>query len=239
MMSMPVKVIFANNSLRNYQYLIYGDKTVCLDPFSSQQIFNELKKDKKTVDILINTHHHYDHIRGNKDILQKENCLYQKDFLEIDLGHKARLIKVETPGHTMDSVCFLLEYDNQKEALFTGDSLFIGGVGHCRDGDVKALGESLLLFNGICEPQTKLYIGHDYWESNKKFAQTYYKADQALMKAIKKRDEKQTTWSLWEDEKEHNVFLKVLYDDTFRDTFFSSMKPIEAFCQMRALKDQF
>jgi rhodanese-related sulfurtransferase len=70
-----------------------------------------------------------------------------------------RLQAIHTPGHTLDSMCLLLE-----DRLFTGDTLLIGGTGRTDlpTGDPDALYDSL--FNGILklDPALKIFPAHDY-----------------------------------------------------------------------------
>ena len=57
------------------------------------------------------------------------NIIVGKDGQEFELGN-AKIRLIHTPGHTMESSCYLLIDENGKEtSLFTGDTLFIGDVG--------------------------------------------------------------------------------------------------------------
>ena len=57
------------------------------------------------------------------------DAIVAKDGQEFPLG-KAKIRVIHTPGHTMESTCFLLiNEEGKEEALFTGDTLFIGDVG--------------------------------------------------------------------------------------------------------------
>ena len=57
------------------------------------------------------------------------NFLGKKDGEIIEVG-KVKIKIIHTPGHTLESVCYLLIDENGNDyALFTGDTLFIGDVG--------------------------------------------------------------------------------------------------------------
>jgi glyoxylase-like metal-dependent hydrolase (beta-lactamase superfamily II) len=66
---------------------------------------------------------------------------------------------IHTPGHTRDSVCFLVE-----KKLFTGDTLFVGECGRTDmpGSDAGALFESLFTRLMKLPDDTEVYPGHDY-----------------------------------------------------------------------------
>ena len=123
----------------NYSYLIIDEtnNTACVvDPSESQPIIDYLKNKNINLKYILNTHHHFDHIGGNKELKKKYNSIvvgYKHDaerIPEIDIrlenneiwkndNFVAKIIHV--PGHTKGHVCF--HFYNEK-LLFTGDSLF-------------------------------------------------------------------------------------------------------------------
>ena len=57
----------------NYSYLIIDEKlnTACVvDPSESRPIINYLKDNQINLKFILNTHHHYDHVGGNKEYLR-------------------------------------------------------------------------------------------------------------------------------------------------------------------------
>jgi glyoxylase-like metal-dependent hydrolase (beta-lactamase superfamily II)/rhodanese-related sulfurtransferase len=102
------------------------------------------EKDNVKIKYVFETHFHADFVSGHIDLSKKANApivygpttanlgfdaIIATDGQEFKLGNVT--IKVlHTPGHTMESSCFLLIDENGKEhALFSGDTLFIGDVG--------------------------------------------------------------------------------------------------------------
>jgi glyoxylase-like metal-dependent hydrolase (beta-lactamase superfamily II) len=104
----------------------------------------------KNITLVINTHSHWDHARGNKDIKEISKCkiaihelgadvlekgpwpynlkfdpvhvdLKLKDGDEIGVG-PYKLQVIYTPGHTQDSICLLMRY-GEKKVLFSGDTV--------------------------------------------------------------------------------------------------------------------
>ena len=115
-------------------------------PSEAEQIFNHAKDGKLKVKFIIDTHGHSDHVGGN-NILKKTFdvpvCIHAydadiignsgretppanillKDGDVLRIGD-ATLKVMHTPGHTPGSICLLGE-----KAVFTGDTLFAGGIG--------------------------------------------------------------------------------------------------------------
>ena len=231
-----IRVIFAKNKLRNYQYLLMSRVNICIDPYDGKQILDSLGRDEK-IDILINTHQHFDHIRGNQDILDSGAELKDRSVDSIKLDDNFQLRRLHTPGHTDDSDSLLLFEKNQIKAIFGGDTLFVGGVGNCYNGgDAPTLAKTIQSFDNLLKEDTIIYPGHDYWKSNSSFALKHFSDDRQLVSAITDRELKNTT--TWEEEKRHNPFIKVLFDESFRQKFFPGIQPLEAFCKIREMRDK-
>lgn len=105
------------------------------------------------VENVIDTHMHADHVSGLSSLVKKtgaqayvgakEGYDLAKDLdikvnpigdgHEINLGYGVSLTAIHTPGHTEGSLCFVLKGDSEtgkkKNYLFTGDTLFVNGVG--------------------------------------------------------------------------------------------------------------
>ncbi len=160
----------------NYSYLLtQGDKALIIDACEAQPIFKKLG-DKKLKSIL-STHHHQDHIAGNQELYQKTKCDiygFEKDnFFKTQplkanqnfevLGFQFQMIAV--PGHTMNSVAYIL---NGGEAVFSGDTLFSLGCGRLFEGSFEQMALSLQQFLKLPD-DCRLYCGHEYTRSNLKF----------------------------------------------------------------------
>jgi glyoxylase-like metal-dependent hydrolase (beta-lactamase superfamily II) len=107
-----VKTFLANNELRNFSYLLYDDQTGAswvIDPYDSDPIIEYIKKKSLRPTGILNTHHHWDHVRGNQALIDAFDIRPDLAPLEIEV--------ISTPGHTMDHKVFLLN----KKALFADD----------------------------------------------------------------------------------------------------------------------
>lgn len=108
-----------------------------------------------------------------------------EDGMELELGGSSLRV-IHTPGHTPESVCF---YSAQPEALFSGDTLFVGCCGYCEGRTLFcSLQEKICLL----PDETILYSGHDYGElpfdtlGNQKKVNPYLylKEEKAFLKAL-------------------------------------------------------
>jgi hydroxyacylglutathione hydrolase len=156
---------------RNFGYLI-ADPVVraaaVVDPSGAPEKFvarlDALGYDLKWI---ICTHGHSDHTEGAGDLHVRYAapiCLHESSPSDHPLSQGSELtlgrvvLKViHTPGHTEDSICLYLP-----EAVFTGDTLFVGKVGGTDFGDgarrqYRSLHERLM----VLPDDTTVYPGHD------------------------------------------------------------------------------
>src|SRR5690606_10255104 len=102
-----------------------------------------LEKDGVKLKYIFETHFHADFVSGHIDLSKKTGapivygpsaacefeCISAEDNQVFEIGN-VKIKVLHTPGHTMESSCYLLIDENGKEtALFSGDTLFLGDVG--------------------------------------------------------------------------------------------------------------
>lgn len=167
----------------NFCFLIEGADKTCLiiDPGQVVPVESYIKTHSLHPSMILNTHHHADHVAGNADFKARYNIpivgpaaestkipALTKSVKEGDLIEEAgiQLSVIETPGHTNGHVSF---YSAQANALFCGDTLFSMGCGRLIEGDAETLHNSLKKIKSL-PPQTLIYCGHEYTEANGKFA---------------------------------------------------------------------
>jgi len=151
----------------NYSYLVLDENNigVLIDPTGNKEIIkSEIAKYDAKIILQLLTHRHPDHVENvpyfkEKGIpfLQFEDYVKERGFMVGNL-----LIKIIlTPGHTSDSVCILIENN-----LFTGDTLFVRGVGTTAyGGNTLQLQQSLQsLFN--LDQKIIVWPGHNYGGEN-------------------------------------------------------------------------
>ena len=182
----------------NYSYLIIDDvnNLACVvDPSEATPIINYLENKNINLKYILNTHHHFDHIGGNKDLKKKFGSLvvgFEKDSSRIpgiDILLKdnqvwkaenftAKIIHV--PGHTSGHICF---YFFKEKLVFTGDTLFSLGCGRILEGTYEEMFDSLKKIKSLPE-ETKIYCGHEYTHNNSKFCIKYDSENLKLKKKI-------------------------------------------------------
>jgi glyoxylase-like metal-dependent hydrolase (beta-lactamase superfamily II)/rhodanese-related sulfurtransferase len=128
-----------------------------IDPLRDIEVYLQLATERKaTIKYIFETHFHADFVSGHLDLAQATGAtiVYGPDTICNFPVHVATdnetfsigniTVKVlHTPGHTLESSCFLLLDENQKEhALFSGDTLFVGDVGR---PDLAQKGEELTM----------------------------------------------------------------------------------------------
>ena len=242
----------------NYVYLLRNEHkniTSVIDPGESEPILKFLNKKKWHLDEIINTHHHYDHIGGNNELLD----LYKSKLIapsydnnrisNIDVPvsdnetHNIAGIStkvIHTPGHTLGHVCF---YMPEEKCLFSGDTLFYLGCGRVFEGTMDQMWLSLLKLRSLPE-DTSVYCGHEYTLSNMKFA-NYIDTKNALLNKIsleiKNKREKglPTVPFNLGVEKKINPFLRADDDNFIKSVGLNSNNASETFGKIRLKKDSF
>ena len=228
----------------NYSYLIIDEEkniACVVDPSESEPIIEYLEKTKIKLRFILNTHHHYDHVGGNKRLKDKYGASiigYKGDkerIPEIDIlvsdqetwiykNFEAKIIHI--PGHTLGHICF---YFYKNESVFTGDTLFSLGCGKIFEGTYEQMFNSLMKLKELPK-NTKVFCGHEYTLQNSKFCIVNDENNSNLKTKIndikiKLKAGLPTIPSTIKDELECNIFLR--------------SHNVETFSKLRDLKDNF
>ena len=228
----------------NYSYLIIDENNnlACIvDPSEASPIIDYLKNKNINLKYILNTHHHYDHIGGNKELKKKYNSIvvgFKHDserIPEIDIcledneiwkgdNFVAKIIHV--PGHTKGHICFHFYKD---KLLFTGDTLFSLGCGRIFEGTYEQMFSSLNKIKAM-PLDTQIYCGHEYTLNNSKFCIKHDSENLNLKKKIqniqiKLKNSLPTIPSTLKEELDCNIFLRA--------------KDVKTFSKLRDLKDNF
>jgi len=141
---MKIEQIYTGCLAHGAYYIESDGEAAIIDPLREVQKYLE-KAEKNTAKIkyVLETHFHADFVSGHLDLAKETgativfgptakplfNAYVAKDEEVLSLG-KGTIKVLHTPGHTMESCCYLLSDEDGKEiALFSGDTLFIGDVG--------------------------------------------------------------------------------------------------------------
>ena len=165
----------------NYIWLIQTNEgNTLVDPGDSKPIILTIDKLGITIDDILITHHHFDHIGGLKLLkpLIKGSVIGPKnnaiDLLDKHVGEGDIIESIglqfsvfEVPGHTLDHIAFYSE--TEKEVLFCGDTIFSGGCGRVFEGTFEQMNHSLEKLVSL-PSKTEIYCAHEYTLSNLQFA---------------------------------------------------------------------
>jgi hydroxyacylglutathione hydrolase len=142
---MQVEQIYTGCLAQGAYYIESNKEAVIIDPLREVQPYIDMaEKRGSKIKYIFETHFHADFVSGHVDLAKKTgativygptkmqtgfDCKIAEDGEIFKLGN-ASFTLIHTPGHTMESSCFLLKDETGKEtAIFTGDTLFIGDVG--------------------------------------------------------------------------------------------------------------
>ena len=141
---MKVQQIYTGCLAHAAYYLESDGEAAIFDPLREVQPYiDRAEKDGAKIKYVFETHFHADFVSGHLDLAEKTGAkiiygptakpnfeaIIAEDNQVFELG-KYKVKAIHTPGHTMESTCFLLidELGNE-HGIITGDTLFIGDVG--------------------------------------------------------------------------------------------------------------
>ncbi len=141
---MKIEQIYTGCLAQGAYYIESDGEAVVIDPLREVESYiQKAANDKATIKYVFETHFHADFVSGHVDLAHKTGAsivygptaspsfpaYIAKDGEEFKVG-KVTFKVLHTPGHTMESACYLLKDEQGKAtALFSGDTLFIGDVG--------------------------------------------------------------------------------------------------------------
>ncbi|MDR2227983.1 MAG: MBL fold metallo-hydrolase [Flavobacteriaceae bacterium] len=141
---MKVEQIYTGCLAQGAYYIVSQGEAVIIDPLREVQPYlDKLQQDEAKLKYILETHFHADFVSGHVDLSDKTGAsivygptakpefeaIIAKDEEVFEVGN-IKIKVLHTPGHTMESSCYLLIDENGKEtALFSGDTLFLGDVG--------------------------------------------------------------------------------------------------------------
>jgi|TARA_B110000503_G_scaffold22517_2_gene34875 hydroxyacylglutathione hydrolase len=139
-----VKQIYTGCLFQGAYYIESNGEAAVIDPLREVSQYIALAESSNSkIKYIFETHFHADFISGHLTLSKKTGapiifgpnakpkfeCLIAKDNEEFKVGN-ITITAIHTPGHTLESTCYLLKDENNKEyCLFSGDTLFLGDVG--------------------------------------------------------------------------------------------------------------
>ena len=141
---MIIEQIYTNCLAHAAYYIESNGMVAIIDPLRDVDVYiQKAKANGATIKYIFETHFHADFVSGHIDLANKTgasiifgpkaepnyNAFIAEDGEVFTLGD-IRIKAIHTPGHTIESTCYLI-YDEQgnEHSIFTGDTLFVGDVG--------------------------------------------------------------------------------------------------------------
>ena len=141
---MKIEQIYTGCLSEAAYYIESEGESVIIDPLREVEPYIEKAKENNSqIKYILETHFHADFVSGHVELAKKTGAIIvfgphaktEFKFKQVEDGEiisvgKIKIKAIHTPGHTIESTCYLLIDEKGKErALFSGDTLFIGDVG--------------------------------------------------------------------------------------------------------------
>ncbi|MEO6542408.1 MAG: MBL fold metallo-hydrolase [Ferruginibacter sp.] len=141
---MIIKQLYTGCLSEAAYYIESGGEVAIIDPLRDTDEYIRLAKENNAaIKYIFETHFHADFVSGHIDLSKQtgapiiygpgaktDYAVYNSKDNEIFKLGKISIEVLHTPGHTLESCCYLLKDEHDKpHAIFTGDTLFVGDVG--------------------------------------------------------------------------------------------------------------
>ncbi len=244
----------------NYAYLVItsGGEAAVVDASEAEPVREAVKREGVRLVAIWSTHHHPDHVGGNEELARElplevvghvsDRGRIPAQTREVDTGDTVHVGEVEArclhiPGHTLGAVAYFVDQGTSR-VVFTGDTLFCAGCGRMFEGTPAQMHASLERLARL-PGDTRVMCGHEYTESNLRFATHVEPGNVDVVRAreraaaLRARGEPAIGTTL-DDERRCNPFLRA-DSPAIRGSLGipKSADDVTAFAAIRAAKDSF
>ena len=248
----------------NYIWLLReGRHAAVVDPGDAAPVLGWLAREQVALTAILNTHHHGDHVGGNRallarfdvpvfgpageDIPGRTTALREGDVVDVP-GVGIRMRVLDVPGHTAGHIAYVHDAGAGAPALaFVGDTLFAGGCGRLFEGTAAEMWTSLGKLAALPD-QTRIYCAHEYTLANLRFAAAVEPDSAAVRErtareAARRERGEPTVPAILADERATNPFLRAALPDVMdRAGAHAGHRigsAVDSFAALRAWKDGF
>ncbi|KAJ2714942.1 Cytoplasmic glyoxalase II [Coemansia spiralis] len=239
----------------NYAYVLVDEAAnvaAVVDPVEPGKVLPVVRETGLELTTVLTTHHHADHSGGNNEITAAVPGLtvYGGDARIAALTNELNdgdvfvlgsldVRAIKTRGHTSGSICYYVQdRASDQRAVFTGDTLFVGGCGRLFEGSPEDMHDSLNVKLAALPGDTLVFAGHEYTRANLRFALSIDADNQALQaKAQRCAGLPCTMPSTIAEEKETNPFMRV--DQPALQRAANETDPVKVLGAIRQMKDRF
>ncbi len=255
---MPLEIVTIPCLSDNYAFLAHdaaSGETALVDAPEAGPILEALDARGWRLSHVLLTHHHWDHVDGLPAVLEQHPAMvvgaaadaHRLPKLDMQVAEGDRfeiggepVIVMDVPGHTVGHVAYFMP---DSHAVFTADSLMALGCGRLFEGDAAQMHASLSRLAALPD-STLVYSGHEYTQSNARFALTVDPDNPALRQRAADIDEaraqgRPTVPSLLGLEKATNPFLRAHDPAIQAHLGMTGADPVRVFAKIRAGKDRF
>lgn len=248
----------------NYGYLLIDVATkraAIVDCSEAGPVLAEVERRGLTLEAVLSTHHHFDHVGGNDDIARAvpgvrvlgsaadrarvpaitEGLADGEEFEVIGVRGRAILIPAHTSGH------LAYFFPSEGPSVFSGDTLFAAGCGRLFEGSPAQMLDSLGKLAALPD-STRVWCGHEYTEKNLVFAHELEPTNADIAAKLERvrgerRQGRPTVPSTIGEEKRTNPFLRSESPELRRSVQAKypglPTDSVSIFAKTRELKDNF
>jgi hydroxyacylglutathione hydrolase len=238
----------------NYTYLLLCEESgeaAVVDAPEEEPVVKRAEALGARITKVLSTHHHPDHSMANPALAKRYGApvyghasdrerlpgwsrgLEEGDVVELG-RHAARILFI--PAHTRGHIAYV--FDGAR-AVFCGDTLFAAGCGRLFEGTPEMMFEAMGKL-GALPGDTRVFCGHEYTESNLRFAAHVEPGNEAVKRALERaRALRAKAAADWHDATPDEMTVPTTIADEHATNPFMRAKTAGELGERRAAKDRF